>query len=63
MLLSLLSLLAFCCLAMASFGLGRPIVRGLGVGEEDRLSAAVWSLAIGAIAGGMLLVGLPAGGR
>jgi len=58
MLLSLLSLLAFCCLAMASFGLGRPIVRGLGVGEEDRLSAAVWSLAIGAIAGGMLLVGL-----
>jgi len=58
MLPSLLSLLAFCCLAVASFGLGRPIVRGLGVGAEDRLSAAVWSIAIGAITAGMLLVGL-----
>ena len=58
MLPSLLSLLAFCCLAMASFGLGRPIVRGLGVGAEDRLSAAVWSIAVGSIAAGMLLVGL-----
>ncbi len=54
----LLSLLAFCSLALAAFGLGRPILRGLDVGQEDRLSVVVWSVALGLIAAGMLLVGL-----
>ncbi|NQT12268.1 MAG: glycosyltransferase family 39 protein [Planctomycetes bacterium] len=51
----LLSLLSLATIALASYGLGRPIVRGLGVGEEDRLSAGVWSVAMGLVVGGTLL--------
>jgi len=58
MLHQLLSLFAFCCLAMAAFGLGRPLLRGLRVGEDDRLSVIVWSLALGLIAAGLLLLAL-----
>ncbi|MHC4180123.1 MAG: phospholipid carrier-dependent glycosyltransferase, partial [Planctomycetota bacterium] len=35
-----------------------PILRGLGVGQEDRLSVGVWSTGLGLIAAGMLLLGL-----
>ncbi|MFH1922568.1 MAG: phospholipid carrier-dependent glycosyltransferase [Planctomycetota bacterium] len=52
------SLLSLATIALASYGLGRPIVRGLGVGEEDRLSTAVWSLAAGLVAAGMFLAAL-----
>ena len=58
MLQQLLSLLAFCSLAMAAFGLGRPLLRGLGVGQEDRVSVAVWSVALGLNAAGLLLLWL-----
>ena len=54
----LLSVFAFCSLALAAFGLGRPMLRGLSVGEEDRLSVVVWSIALGLIVAGMLLLGL-----
>ena len=58
MLSPLLSILAFCTLPLAAFGLGRPILRGLDVGQNDRLSVAVWSTALGLIAAGLLLLGL-----
>ena len=54
----LLSLLALAVIALASYGLGRPIVRGLGVGEDDGLSIGVWSVATGLIVAGMLLAAL-----
>ena len=55
---SLLSLLAFGSIVLAAFGVGRPIVRGLRVADEDSLATAVWSIALGAIAAGTLLAGL-----
>jgi len=58
MLSPLLSILAFCTLALAAFGLGRPILRGLDVGQDDRLSVGVWSIVLGLIAAGLLLLGL-----
>lgn len=58
MLAQLQSIFAFCTLGLAAFGLGRPILRGLGVGQEDRLSVGVWSVALGLIAAGTLLLGL-----
>ncbi len=55
---SLFSLLSLGVVALASYGVGRPIVRALGVGQEDRLSTAVWSTATGLIAAGTGLAGL-----
>jgi len=52
----ILSILAFVSLAMAAFGLGRPILRGLSVAEEDRLSLVVWSISLGLIAAGLVLL-------
>ncbi len=54
----LISIVAFCSLALAAFGLGRPLLRCLSIVKEDRLSIAVWSLALGAMAAGMVLLGL-----
>ncbi len=56
MLHQLLSILTFCTLALAAFGLGRPIVRGLGADREDRLSIVVWSIALGLVAAGLVLM-------
>jgi len=55
MLYQLLSLIAFCFLSLAAFGTGRPLVRGLGIEEDDRMSVVVWSIALGLIAAGTLL--------
>jgi hypothetical protein len=52
------SILAFCTMVLAVYGLGRPILRGLGVAQEDRLSVGVWSIGLGLIAWGTLLLGL-----
>ena len=54
----LVSLLSFLAIALAAYGLGRPILRGLNVGQEDRLSSGVWSVGIGLIVAGLLLAGL-----
>jgi len=54
----LISILAFSLVALAAFGVGRPVLRGLGVGQEDRLSAGVWSIALGLIVAAMFLMGL-----
>ncbi len=58
MLDQLVSLTTLAAIATAAFGLGRPIVRGLGVEQEDRLATAVWSLGLGLVAAGLLLTGL-----
>lgn len=55
MIASCLSLLAVAMLAVAAFGVGRPIVRGLKVAEGDPLSTGVLSLATGLIAFGLML--------
>ncbi len=58
MLEQLLSILVFCCLILAALGIGRPILRGLGVEEEDRLARVVWGISLGLIVLGLLLTGL-----
>jgi hypothetical protein len=58
MLPNILSLLSLATIALASYALGRPIVRALGVAEEDRLAVTVWSVFAGLLAAGMLLAGL-----
>ncbi len=58
MLYQLLSILAFCSIFTAAFGLGRPILRVLNIGEEDRLSNGVCSVAVGLIAAGLMLLAL-----
>jgi len=54
----LFSLLSLVTIALASYGLGRPIVRALGVGQEDGLSTAVWSLVTGLVVAGTVLAAL-----
>jgi hypothetical protein len=51
------SVFAFCGLVTAVFGLGRPMLRGLKVGQDDRLSVLVWSMALGLLAAGLGLLG------
>ena len=58
MLDQLISILAAATIATAAYGLGRPVLGGLGVGHEDRLSTAVWSIAVGLVVAGTLLAGL-----
>ncbi len=58
MLAQLISLLTVTTIALASFGLGRPIIRALGIAERDRLATGVWSIALGLVLAGLLLATL-----
>ncbi len=58
MLEQLFSLLSLIVIGLAAYGVARPILRGLKVGAEDVLSAAVWSLAVGLVIWGTALAGL-----
>ena len=58
MLETLMSLAAVATIAAAAYGLGRPLVRALGVGEDDGLAIGVWSIAAGLVAGGLAMVAL-----
>ena len=51
-------MLAFLAIAIAAFGMGRPILRGLGLRQENRLATGVWSMALGLIAAGLLWAAL-----
>ncbi|MBI3840188.1 MAG: glycosyltransferase family 39 protein [Planctomycetia bacterium] len=50
------SLLAFCVIGLSAFGLGRPLLRKLQVAQGDPLEVAVWSLTLGLLLGGSLLL-------
>lgn len=60
MMAPLLSLSILCVLLLSAFGLGRPVVRVLGwgaTGVTQALAVAVWSVAVGLIAGsGVVLI-------
>jgi hypothetical protein len=58
MLDSLFSGLCFAALSIAAFGFGRPLLRWLGAGEDDPLTATVFSLGIGLVAAGCVLLAL-----
>jgi hypothetical protein len=57
---SLISLLALATINLAAYAVGRPLVRGLGLDREDRLTRGVWSVALGLIvaATGLVALGL-----
>ena len=55
---SLLSIFIFAAMAIAAFGLGRPLWRLLGTNDDDRLTMAVFSLGIGLMAAGCVLLAL-----
>jgi len=52
---TVLSALTVATIAVAAFGVGRPLIRALRVGDGDRLSVGVWSISAGLIAVGLLL--------
>src|SRR5262245_20581739 len=58
MLESLLSCLAFVSIAMATWGLGRPLDRWLNPAHRDSLSVFVWGFAFGLVAAGTVLTGM-----
>lgn len=58
MILTLQSLFWFCLIALACYGLGRALVRGLRVPVEAGLPLSTWSLALGAVTAGWMLTGL-----
>jgi len=63
MLCSLVSIFAFLLLSIAAFGLGRPLLRYLGVGHAtDRLATTVFSLGVGLTVAGCVLLGLALAG-
>jgi dolichyl-phosphate-mannose-protein mannosyltransferase len=51
----LLSLLSVAVITLAAYGLGRPVLRGLNLVDDDRLTTGVWSIAVGLVLGGTLL--------
>jgi hypothetical protein len=58
MLDQLLSLLALLVIGLAAYGLGCPVLRGLGVGQEDAVSDLVWGISVGLVVAGTALAGL-----
>lgn len=58
MLEQFVSVFMVAAITISAYGLGRPLLRGLRVGEEELLSIGVWSLSLGLIVAGMLLAGL-----
>jgi len=48
------SLLAIVAIALAAFGVGRPLLRKLAIAEDDLFSTVVWGLSLGLVAAGWL---------
>ncbi len=55
MLQSVVSILSVVAILLSAYGIGRPILRRLRVCEDDRLTVAVWSMAVGLVVAGGLL--------
>ena len=53
-----ISLLAVFAIALAAYGLGHPVLRGLRLSCHDRLTVTVWSLGVGLVLSGTLLAAL-----
>lgn len=58
MLASLLSLVVLAAILLASFGIGRPLVRALRLETEDQLALSTWSVALGLVVAGTGVMGL-----
>ncbi len=58
MLDQLVSIISLVMILLAAYGLGRPVLAGLKLGEEDQLTVAVLSLGVGLILSGTLLAAL-----
>lgn len=58
MLDSLQSLMAIAAIALTAWGLGAPVVSSWRVAGEDRLSRLVWSIGLGLIAAGLIVMTL-----
>ncbi|HJT30794.1 MAG TPA: hypothetical protein VJ783_01920 [Pirellulales bacterium] len=58
MLASFLSLLTLATIASAAFGVGRPLIRALGVAEDDALTVGVFGVAAGLVAAGTFISAL-----
>ena len=56
MLSQLLSILAFAALSVAAFGLGRPVLRWIGVAKESRLATVALSVGLGLTVAGLTLL-------
>ena len=56
------SLAAAAAIGLSAFGLGRPALRRLNLPHHDPLSVGVWSLALGLVIGGSLILTLAAAG-
>jgi 4-amino-4-deoxy-L-arabinose transferase-like glycosyltransferase len=52
---SVVSILALATINLAAYALGRPLLRGLGLDGEDRLTRGVWSIVFGLIVAGLVL--------
>lgn len=55
MLASFLSLLTLATIVAAAFGVGRPLIRAMGVAEDDALATGVYSVAAGLVAAGTVV--------
>jgi hypothetical protein len=54
----LISILTFVCLSIAAFGVGRPLWRWIGAAEDDRLTIVTFSIGLGLIVIGLILLAL-----
>lgn len=51
-----ISIFAFVALSIAAFGLGRPLLRWIGVADDDRLAMVAFSIALGLTVAGVVLL-------
>lgn len=56
MLSTAISLFFFFTLSMAAFGIGRPLLRWIGVPDDDRLATTTFSFGLGLMVAGLLLL-------
>lgn len=52
---SVVSILALATINLAAYALGRPLLKGLGLDGEDRLTRGVWSVVLGLTVAGMVI--------
>ena len=58
----LVSIVSFVTLLIAAFGLGRPLLRWVGLVDDDYLTTSAFSIGVGLTAAGLVLLGLAMAG-